>query len=79
MTLASLKPGQSARILEIDEQGDETLHRLSELGFVAGQKISVLKEAPLGDPIAVRIMNYELCLRKKEAGRIMVVSETGGD
>ena len=72
MTLAELKPGQSAVILSMNDRNDEGLHRLDELGFVEGQLVTVLKEAPLGDPIAVRIMNYELCLRKKEANLIQV-------
>ena len=72
MTLDMLLPGQSADILDIDETGDETLHRLDELGFVPGQCLTMLQEAPLGDPLAVRILNYELCIRKKEASLIRV-------
>ena len=71
MTIANLKPGQQARITSIDEE-DENIQRLAELGLVEGQEIHFLKVAPLGDPIAIRIMNYELCLRKSEAGLIQV-------
>ncbi len=71
MTLASLTPGQRAHITSISE-GSESIQRLAELGLVEGQKIDFLKVAPLGDPIAIRIMNYELCLRKSEASLIRV-------
>ncbi len=71
MTLASVKPGQTAVITSIESE-DESAFRLAELGLVPGREVSVIKTAPLGDPIAVKILNYELCLRRREAGSIMV-------
>jgi len=71
MTLTSMAPGQSGFITSIKNQ-DETFYRLSELGLIEGQKVTFLKRAPLGDPIEIRIMNYELCLRGSEASQIEI-------
>jgi len=70
-TLAELKPGQRARILSVDAD-DPSLFRLVELGLVPGHELDVVKEAPLGDPIEIRIMDYMLCLRRREARFIRV-------
>ena len=40
--------------------------RFAELGFVVGAKVVVVKTAPLGDPLEVRVMGYSLCARAKE-------------
>lgn len=75
MTLASLQPGDIARIVSIDPR-DESVYRMAEMGLVEGQLIRVLRKAPLGDPLSISIMNYELCLRKKEARSITVERES---
>jgi len=62
---------QKARITAIRECNG-TVNRLVELGVVPGQIISLLKKAPLGDPMEFRIMNYHLCLRKAEAAVVEV-------
>ena len=71
LSLAGLRPGQRGRIKEYTAS-DPDLLRLKELGLVPGQEIEFLKIAPLGDPIEVRIMDYDLCLRKSDADRIPV-------
>jgi len=50
--------------------------RITEMGFVKGQLVEVVKNAPLKDPIEYRIMGYEISLRRSEANLIEVVSET---
>jgi Fe2+ transport system protein FeoA len=69
--LHRLQPGQFGMI-EGYELEDESVLRLSEMGLIPGQKVQVLKVAPLGDPIEIEIMNYRLCLRKREAAKIRV-------
>jgi Fe2+ transport system protein FeoA len=64
-------PGQTGFISSI-KNTDETFYRLSELGLIEGQRVTFLKRAPLGDPIEIRIMNYDLCLRNSEASQIEV-------
>ncbi|MCX6219974.1 MAG: ferrous iron transport protein B [Bacteroidia bacterium] len=48
--------------------------RISEMGFVAGKEVSVLKNAPFKDPVEYRLMGYNVSLRRVEAGMIEVVT-----
>lgn len=40
--------------------------RFAELGFIVGAKVTVIKPAPLGDPVEVNVLGYSLCARAKE-------------
>lgn len=71
MKLSELKPGESAIIKKI-YQNAEIMHRLEELGFLEGLTVRVLRVAPLGDPMEVRVMHANFCLRKSEAEQILV-------
>ncbi|MDI6743346.1 MAG: FeoA family protein [Smithella sp.] len=71
MTLADLKPGQSGKILKINEAG-ALKRRLMDMGVVAGAAVRVEKVAPFGDPLEVNIKSYQLSLRKSEAEKIEV-------
>ncbi|MCB1168248.1 MAG: ferrous iron transport protein A [Leptospiraceae bacterium] len=71
MNLAELKPGQSGIIQSIDDS-DPFLSRLAELGFVPGESVSVLRRAPLGDPLEVRVMDSSMCIRAEQARRILM-------
>lgn len=74
MTLRDLIPGQTATVSSFS---DEKLAQiLSERGVVAGERLSVERVAPLGDPIAVRVADHLLCLRKREASAIHVKPES---
>ena len=55
----------------VDTQG-EIRQRIIEMGFTAGAKGWIVRKAPLGDPIQVHIMDYEISLRKSEANGIEV-------
>ena len=57
--------------MELD-QSDSTGQRLSEMGFWPGKKIVLLVSAPFGDPLAFRIDNTVIALRKSEAQLIRV-------
>jgi ferrous iron transport protein A len=48
-------------------------NRLMELGLIEGAEIRVLRRAPLGDPLHVRVGDYELSLRSSEAELVDVV------
>ena len=48
--------------------------RISEMGFVPGKEVSVLKNAPFKDPVEYRLMGYNVSLRRVEAGLIEVVT-----
>ena len=71
MTLDLLAPGAHGQILEVDNT-NPNLARLAELGLIAGQEVTLIQKAPLGDPIKIRIMNYELCIRREDATGINI-------
>jgi ferrous iron transport protein B len=70
-TLDDLVEGEEGIILKIKGRG-QFRQRLSEMGFVVGKKVSVIKKAPLRDPVEYRIMDYHLSLRNSEAQLIEV-------
>ncbi|TAL73728.1 MAG: ferrous iron transport protein B [Bacteroidetes bacterium] len=71
MTLYDLNEGEEGVILKIKGRG-QFRQRLSEMGFVVGKKVSVIKKAPLRDPIEYMIMGYHISLRNTEAQLIEV-------
>ena len=46
--------------------------RFAELGFVSGTKVTVIKKAPLGDPLEITLLGYSVCVRANEAKQITV-------
>ena len=46
--------------------------RLEEMGLTKGAEVTVLKTAPLGDPLEIRIRGYSLCIRKETAKHFRV-------
>ena len=72
-----LAAGLPAIITGIDRAacGDTVWRRLHEMGFDEGVDVEVLHRAPLGDPIALRVGNMTIAIRRAEAASIAV--ETG--
>ncbi|HOW39613.1 MAG TPA: ferrous iron transport protein B [Bacteroidales bacterium] len=70
-TLFDLAEGEEGIILKIKGRG-QFRQRLSEMGFVVGKKVQVIRKAPLGDPIEYKIMGYHVSLRNSEASLIEV-------
>ncbi len=70
-TLADLLPTQAGRISSISGL-DGLTQRLSELGFTPGQSVQVVRFAPLGDPMQIRIRGFNIALRRNEARRIVL-------
>jgi ferrous iron transport protein A len=70
-TLADLRPGE-AGVVEGFAEEDDTAQRLMQMGVVEGMEIEVLRYAPAGDPIEVRVLGYALSLRGKEAANVLV-------
>ena len=69
--LKDMKPGESGLIVTLHGSGN-VKHRLIDMGLVHGTKIHVMKYAPLGDPVEIKVKNFELALRNSEAGMIDV-------
>ena len=70
-TLDKLKEGEEAVIIKINSSGN-LKRRLLDMGVVKGTKISVVRCAPLGDPMEINVKGYMLSLRKSEAENIEV-------
>ena len=69
--LSELKPKESGKVKKV--YGDGVLHkRLLDMGVIKGVKIEVVKVAPLGDPLDIKVKGYHLTLRKQEAAQISV-------
>ncbi len=77
-TLEELAPTERAEIHSVTGTGSIS-RRLAELGFVKGQPVQVVRLAPLGDPLQVRIRGFDLALRRQEAARVVVVQENDKD
>lgn len=71
ISLAELDPGQPARIVRVGSRGT-IRRRLVDMGAVCGTEVRVIKSAPLGDPIEIKLKGYNLSLRKNEAAVITV-------
>ena len=71
MTLKELKVGKSAVIKSVGSHGALRQHFL-DMGMIPGVEITVIKLAPMGDPMEVQIHGYELTLRLEEADQIEI-------
>ena len=71
-TLDELPMGASAVITSVDCDSNQLRQHIFDMGLTPGVRVTVQKEAPLGDPIEVTVRGYELSLRKSEAESILV-------
>ncbi len=71
MWLNEIKNGKKCRVLNINAR-EKLLNKLLDMGFIQGAIIEVIREAPLYDPMQLRIHNYLISLRKSEANLIKV-------
>ena len=75
MKLSELKTGERAVVVKVYGHGSFR-KRIIEMGFVKGNKVKVILNAPLRDPIEYEIIGYKISLRREEASKIEVISET---
>ena len=78
MTIKDLKPGESARITAVGGGGALRQHFL-DMGVIPGAELTLVKLAPMGDPMELRIHGYELTLRLADAEQITVVPVEGSE
>ncbi|WP_407854863.1 FeoA family protein [Enterococcus sp. 22-H-5-01] len=78
VSLDQLRAGERAVIVNVHGTG-AVKRRLMDMGLTKGTPIKVVKLAPLGDPIELRVRGYELSLRKSESEMIVVSKEEGAD
>ncbi len=71
MTLKELEIGQSATIVHVGGEGALRQHFL-DMGVIPGAEITLIKFAPMGDPMEFQVHGYELTLRMDDAAKIAV-------
>ena len=71
MTLDELQVGKDAVIQSVGGEGALRRHFL-DMGLIPGTEVTLMKVAPMGDPVELRIRGYELTLRKADAARIEI-------
>jgi Fe2+ transport system protein FeoA len=69
--LSALKIGSKATVAEI-KVAPESKPRLMEMGLLVGTEVELVRFAPLGDPLEIKVRGYNLSLRKHEAELILV-------
>jgi ferrous iron transport protein A len=70
-TLASVAKGETAKVFSVTGANAIT-RRLMEMGIVPGEMIRVVKSAPFGDPMEIKVRGYHLAVRRNEANMIEI-------
>ena len=73
-TLADLPVGGRGLVAAVDGSGG-VAQRLLEMGLTQGTEVEVVRFAPLGDPLEIRLWGYLLSLRKADARRVVLEPE----
>ncbi len=71
MSLATATTARSYRITAINAHGAHAC-RMMEMGVIEGAEVSVVRRAPLGDPLQIRLGDYELSMRSLQAALVEV-------
>ncbi|QIZ76021.1 FeoA family protein [Ferrimonas lipolytica] len=74
MTLKEMNDGQVAKIVELDMAGIDSslLIKLTAMGFVSGSSVEVVRRAPMGKGIQLKLRGSDLCLTSALAERVKV-------
>ncbi len=72
--LSTLAAGRTATVAEI-KVASPSRSRLMEMGLLVGTPVELVRFAPLGDPVEIKVRGYNLTLRKNEAEQIFVRTE----
>ena len=70
-TLKDVKVGETATVAKLHGEGP-VKRRIMDMGLTKGAKVTVVKVAPLGDPLELNVRGYELSIRKDEAEKVEV-------
>lgn len=73
MKLSELKRGEKGIITKVLGRG-AFRRRIIEMGFIKGQEVEVINQAPLKDPTGYKVMDYEVSLRKSEAELVEIIT-----
>jgi ferrous iron transport protein A len=69
--LSDLPVGASATVREFPKSGAAFV-RLREMGLLTGTRVTLVRTAPMGDPLEIKLRGYLLSLRKTEADHVLV-------
>ena len=72
MTLDKLSPGNEAFISSIACEDKALRSHILDMGLTPGVEVTLIKTAPMGDPLEIRLRGYELTLRKDDASKITI-------
>ncbi len=72
MVLSKLNVGQKAKIVKLNVHNKEIRRHLLDMGLTRGTKVEIRKKAPMGDPIDIKLRDYELCISKSDLSQIEV-------
>lgn len=72
MTLDKLSPGNDAFISSIECEDKALRSHILDMGLTPGVEVTLIKTAPMGDPLEIRLRGYELTLRKDDAAKITI-------
>ena len=76
MRLSELKVGDKAEVMAVKAQS-ATRRRIMDMGLIKGTRFSVVRVAPLGDPMEISFKGLYLAMRKNEAEGILVEKQSG--
>jgi ferrous iron transport protein A len=71
LPLSSMAPGSAGKVTEIKVPAANR-PRLMEMGLLVGTPVELVRFAPLGDPVEIKVRGYHLTLRKHDADQIFV-------
>jgi Fe2+ transport system protein FeoA len=76
ITLDRLEPGSSAIIVRVESKGTAR-RRIAEMGLCPGAEITMVRRAPLNDPVEFTVRGYFISLRSSEASTVVVRTMEG--
>jgi len=71
-SLSDLKVGEKGKVLELKINDKAIRRHLLDMGITKGTMVEIKKIAPMGDPIDIKLRDYELCIRKADLKQIDV-------
>jgi len=72
MTLGQLAVGETGKVVGFDKSSRAYRQKLLAMGLTPGTEFTVVRYAPLGDPVEIRLRGFALSLRKDEANALLV-------
>ncbi len=75
MTLQELRPGQQAKVTGYAGDDPAYRHKLLRMGLTKGTVFTLVRKAPMGDPVEIALRGFHLTLRRQEARALIIERE----